>query len=149
MTLNKERASYGVVGYGYVGKGTDLLLNTAIDRQLYSARVNIFDTNKSLCSRGITSLKDLTDSRLIFVCVPTPMQEDGTCYTDIVDSVVNDLKSYGVDPWRIIIRSTVTIGTAERLGVNFMPEFLTERNWKQDVIAVSYTHLTLPTKRIV
>ena len=134
MTLNREQDSFGVVGYGYVGKGTELLLKTAIGRQFYSARVNIFDTNKSLCSQGITSLKHLTDSRLIFVCVPTPMQEDGTCYTDIVDSVVNDLKSYGVDPWRIIIRSTITIGTSERLGVNFMPEFLTERNWEQDIL---------------
>ena len=134
MTLNKEPDSYGIVGWGYVGKGTELLLRTAINRQFYSARIHIFDTDKSLCTHNIFALKDLANCKLIFVCVPTPMQEDGTCYTDIVDSVVNDLKSYGVDPWRIIIRSTVTIGTAERLGVNFMPEFLTERNWKQDVL---------------
>ena len=134
MTLNKEQKSYGIVGGGYVGKGTELLLSTAIKRQFSSARIHIFDTNKDLCSYRIFSLKDLANCKLIFVCVPTPMQEDGTCYTDIVDSVVNDLKSYGVEPWRIIIRSTVTIGTSERLGVNFMPEFLTERNWSEDVL---------------
>ena len=134
MTLNREQKSYGIVGCGYVGKGTELLLKTAIKRQFSSSRVHIFDTNKALCSYRISSLKDLANCKLIFVCVPTPMQEDGTCYTDIVDSVVEDLKSYGVDPWRIIIRSTVTIGTSERLGVNFMPEFLTERNWTEDVL---------------
>lgn len=132
--MNKEQKSYGVVGRGYVGKGTELLLKTAIKRQFSGARVHIFDTDKALCSYRISSLKDLVDCKLIFVCVPTPMQEDGTCYTDIVDSVVNDLKSYGVEPWRIVIRSTVTIGTSERLGVNFMPEFLTERNWTEDVL---------------
>ena len=32
----------------------------------------------------------------------------------------------------IIIRSTVPPGTCDKLECNFMPEFLTELNWKDD-----------------
>ena len=71
---------------------------------------------------------------LIFICVPTPMNEDGSCHLSIVDSVVSKLKSFGAETDKIILRSTVPVGTSMSMGVNFMPEFLTEKNWKQDVV---------------
>ena len=33
-----------------------------------------------------------------------------------------------------MIRSTVPVGTSKSLGVNFMPEFLTEANWENDFV---------------
>ena len=59
------------------------------------------------------------------------MNEDGSCHLDMVKSVVNDL-SHIIDKSKIFIRSTVPTGTSKSLGVNFMPEFLTEANWEDD-----------------
>jgi len=63
--------------------------------------------------------------------VPTPSNEDGSCCTDIVESVINDLKA-SAEGVPIVIRSTVPVGFCQKHGVNFMPEFLTEKNWKKD-----------------
>lgn len=68
---------------------------------------------------------------IVFVAVPTPMKSTGECDLSIVESVVSSVKQVDNDK-PIILRSTVPPGTTERLGVSFMPEFLTERNWEQD-----------------
>jgi UDPglucose 6-dehydrogenase len=60
------------------------------------------------------------------------MSEDGSCHVGIVETVVYDLIGLGIKMRDIIVRSTVPVGTCERLGVSFMPEFLTEANWKED-----------------
>ena len=118
-----------------MGKGTEALFRPDMAPRIY-------DKDSNLC-KGANCLDDVTNCSLLFVCVPTPMRADGTCHTDIVEEVVNELKAKGVEPWRIIIRSTVPPGTSEALGVNFMPEFLTERNWKKD--AQNCTDLVLGT----
>ena len=119
-----SRAKIGVIGFGYVGRATRLALN---------ADVVVYDTDPALCIPIGTTMKDLKNCSLIFVCVPTPMKPDGTCHTKIVEEVVHSLTAMCIDPLCIFIRSTVPCGTCERLGVNFMPEFLTEKNWKEDV----------------
>ena len=68
---------------------------------------------------------------IVFVAVPTPMLKDGTCHTDIVVSVVKELKKAN-EAANIVIRSTVPPGTSKSLGVSFMPEFLTEANANKD-----------------
>lgn len=118
----------GIVGYGYVGKGTEILVSNPIN----DADIVVYDKDPSLCKPEGKCFDDLHGCMVVFVCVPTPMNEDGSCHTDIVSSVVCRLKGHGIDPWRIIIRSTVPVGTSEALGVNFMPEFLAERTWKED-----------------
>jgi UDPglucose 6-dehydrogenase len=79
----------------------------------------------------------------IFVCVPTPMNPDGSCNTSIVEDVVGKiaeaadrLQCHGVV---VVIKSTVIPGTTLKLNrrhsnihVCFNPEFLTERNFVQD-----------------
>ena len=116
----------GIVGNGYVGKATALLKKEGVE-------VLIWDIDRK--KRNIDSFEDLSKCDLIFVCVPTPMNEDGSCHTEIVEKVVHDLYSLvkikGED---IIVRSTVPVGTCERLGVSFMPEFLTEARWREDFI---------------
>lgn len=78
----------------------------------------------------------------IFVCVPTPMNNEGHCDLGIVDDVMTQLNEsaeyLGTRPV-IILKSTVIPGTVERLNktyrhllVCFNPEFLTERNFIQD-----------------
>lgn len=78
----------------------------------------------------------------VFVCVPTPMNADGSCNTDIVESVVaqiNEASAKLNQKTIVVVKSTVPPGTCEKLGekytdcyVCFNPEFLTERNAVED-----------------
>ena len=85
-------------------------------------------------------------SGVYFVCVPTPMYEDGAPDTSIVEDVLELISSapYVSDsPERIaVIKSTVPPGSTERwnqkfnesgLHVVFNPEFLTEANAVNDM----------------
>ena len=62
------------------------------------------------------------------------MEFDGTCLLEIVNEVVKELIAIGCPSTNIVLRSTVPVGTSEKLGVNFMPEFLTEAHWEADVL---------------
>jgi len=93
----------------------------------------IYDKEEDKCQPKGTSLIQMKECSLVFVCVPTPMNEDGSCHIDMVISSVEDLVSVGVSTNNIVVRSTVPVGTCKSLNVSFMPEFLTEKNWKQDV----------------
>ena len=118
----------GVIGNGFVGKATSILQNNNVD-------IRIYDINPELCSPRGTKIEDLKECELIFVSVPTPMDDTGKCYLGIVESVVNELKNKGVvtEPMNhIVIRSTVLPGTSDKLGCYFMPEFLTEKNFMED-----------------
>lgn len=81
----------------------------------------------------------------IFICVPTPMNPDGSCNLSIVESVLSELddlaraslpkKKFKV----VVIKSTVPPGTTEamdekfeKLRVVFNPEFLTEARPVED-----------------
>lgn len=73
----------------------------------------------------------------VFVCVPTPMNTDGSCNTSIVESVVMDIDKYAKPENKVVavIKSTVIPGTTDKLNklckniqVCFNPEFLTEAN---------------------
>lgn len=63
----------------------------------------------------------------VFVCVPTPMADDGSCNTSIVEEVVA-----WVEAPLILLRSTVAPGTTDRLRARygkrivFQPEYLGE-----------------------
>ena len=63
----------------------------------------------------------------VFVCVPTPMKDDRTCDTSIVEEAVA-----WIEAPLIVVRSTVTPGTTDRLcqkygkHVIFQPEYLGE-----------------------
>lgn len=87
-----------------------------------------------------TKLKDVLNSEITFICVPTPSNPDGSCDTSIVKTVVKELMEFqygGV----IAIKSTVTPGTTSELikrhnnpRICFVPEFLRERCALTDMI---------------
>jgi len=58
------------------------------------------------------------------------MNKNGSCYTKIVDDVIDSLKDFTIP--HIVVRSTVPIEFSKVHNVNFMPEFLTEKNWRVD-----------------
>ena len=113
----------GIVGNGYVGQATSLFKSEDVE-------VAIWDTDPE--KRNINSIQELSDCSLVFVCVPTPMDRDGSCYLKIVEDVVSELVDVGINKPDIVVRSTVPVGTCNKLGVSFMPEFLTEANWEND-----------------
>ena len=119
----------GIVGNGYVGAATALLSSRNVSEFIY-------DIDPDKCSHVALQLADLVEScSFIFVCVPTPMNHDGSCSTFLVDKVVIELLDLGYKAERIIVKSTVPVGTCRRLGVMFMPEFLTEKNWREDYLS--------------
>lgn len=118
----------GIVGNGFVGKATRLLENCETQFLIYDLRPEF------CCPPGIT-LNHLSKCDLIFISVPTPMQTNGKCHLNIVESVINDLNKI-IDHTKtfIVIRSTVLPGTSDKLNCYFMPEFLTEKNYVDDFI---------------
>jgi dTDP-glucose 4,6-dehydratase len=116
----------GVVGNGFVGKATTILENSEVE-------LIVYDINPELCKPKGTTVKDLAACSLVFVSVPTPMNNDGSCHLDIVKSAISSIREV-IDESKthIVLRSTVPIGTSKNLKCFFMPEFLTEANFKQD-----------------
>lgn len=113
----------GIVGNGFIGQATMLLSN---GHEIY-----IYDIIPEKCHPKLTTMDDIRNCDIIFICVPTPMYEDGSCCLTFVYSVINELSTVKE---KIVLRSTVPVGTCDELNVNFMPEFLTEKNWKNDVL---------------
>lgn len=86
-----------------------------------------------------TSIKNVLDTEIIFICVPTPTREDGSCDTSIVESVIEQINTCRVQTKItkseiIAIKSTVAPRTTELfaskykdLQFAFVPEFLRER----------------------
>jgi UDPglucose 6-dehydrogenase len=118
----------GIVGGGFVGSATSLLACKDITTVT-------FDLNPERCIPKGTVVSDLTDCDFVFVCVPTPTHESGECNLRIVETCIRGLQKNNIH--NIVLRSTVPPGTSESLGVSFMPEFLTEANWKQDFYTCS------------
>jgi UDPglucose 6-dehydrogenase len=80
-----------------------------------------------------SKFQDLLDTEIIYICVPTPSNPDGSCDTSIVRNVVDTLISSNYKGI-IAIKSTVEPGTTQSLSeqyysekICFVPEFLRER----------------------
>ena len=116
----------GIIGNGFVGKATNQLKCKDIE-------ILAYDINPELCEPIGLQLVDMNQCEIIFVSVPTPMSNDGSCYTNIIESVFNDLEKINYKGF-IVLRSTVPVGTSDRLNCYFMPEFLTEKNFINDFI---------------
>jgi len=118
----------GIVGNGFVGKATHHLANPNVE-------CCVVDIRKELCIPPGTTITDMASCDIVFVCVPTPMEESGSCHLSMVESALESLHNV-IDITRtsIILRSTVPPGTCDRMGCYFMPEFLTEKRYIHDVI---------------
>ncbi len=115
----------GIIGKGFVG----------------SAVANGFDKD---CEQVIVdpkytdnTIEDALDCKLIFVCVPTPVAEDGSCDVSIVDDVLIELSMRdfkGV----VAVKSTIIpdylheFKKSYDLKIVYNPEFLTEANANED-----------------
>lgn len=86
-----------------------------------------------------TDIVDVLDTEIVYICVPTPSNTDGSCNTDIVELVIArllDLDYQGI----IAIKSTIPPGTTDSFikkytdSIVFVPEFLKERSAEYDFI---------------
>ena len=116
----------GIIGNGFVGNATLQLKCNNID-------VLAYDLNPKLCIPPNMKFTDLLDCSIIFISVPTPMNKNGSCYLEIIKSVISALDNINYNNF-IVLRSTVPVGTSDNLNCFFMPEFLTEKNYINDFI---------------
>jgi len=111
----------GIIGLGVVGKackfGFELIGHEVLSHDIALG----------------TSIKELSHTKVIFVCVPTPSNPDGSCDTSIVESVVSDLHAIHYSGI-VAVKSTVSPGTMDELkrkygflNLAMVPEFLRER----------------------
>jgi len=144
--------SIGIVGNGFVGAAIAAGLSPA-------CKVRIHDKNEL---RSLNTLEDTVNlSDVVFVSVPTPMNEDGSINLKIVESVFEEITRVKDNPDCIIVlKSTVVPGTTKalakkypNLNIVYNPEFLTERkahfdfnNQSRIVLGGELKHLDLITK---
>ena len=117
----------GIIGYGFVGKAMENGIKDNVDIFLVDPILN-------------TKISDLKDflPEIIFICVPTPMNEDGSQDLRIINSVLKEIKENSINS-KIVIKSTVlpdSIIEIEKLipDVIYNPEFLREKHAFEDFI---------------
>lgn len=138
----KNNKIIGIIGQGFVGSAV---------REKFKKSFRVFawdkkwDNLKQFSGNNETSIANydqleeiVRHSEFVFVCVPTPMYEDGQCDTSIVESVLSEINNACEKLGKqtiAIVKSTISPGTTNRLNgmfdkinVMFNPEFLTEAN---------------------
>lgn len=147
--------SISVVGQGFVGgslttvfaeKGTVVYTYDKTGKQATGGRHPQTRNGVTLPAESVAQLVDACEtkddfSKVYFVCLPTPMYEDGSADLSIVEGVLDELAR--IPGERIaVVKSTVPPGSTERwntkykgtgLHVIFNPEFLTEANALDDM----------------
>ena len=118
----------GIIGQGFVGNAVYQKFKEYYD-------VFTYDLDKSKSN----SPKDkIYNCKFIFLCLPTPMNVDGSCHINIVENEIMLLNIFAKGN-TVIIKSTVPPGTVKKwnstfvdLNIVFNPEFLTEANAVKD-----------------
>ena len=124
----------GIIGNGFVG-------NAIAHAFIPYMTVRIFDKDPE---KSLDKLEDVVNhSDVVFVCVPTPMREDGTIDLSIVESVFDSIEACKDNSSKpvFVLKSTVVPGTTRELKkkhpnlpIVFNPEFLTERHARFDFL---------------
>lgn len=118
-----------IIGHGFVGK--------AVDYGFSSSKIEKFIIDPKYG----TKIEDLADKNIdiTFVCVPTPMKDDGDIDSSIVEECVHYLKQ-NVSGF-IVIKSTVTpvildmfINRISATRIVYNPEFLMEKSANEDFV---------------
>ena len=125
-----KKFKVGVIGNGFVGEAISFAFSSTSD--LY-----IYDTDPL---RSLNDLESLHNCDFVFICVPTPMFEDGSQDLSFVESAFKNATKKPI----YILKSTVLPGTTNELSkkykkfkIMFSPEFLTERTAKLDMLTQS------------
>jgi UDPglucose 6-dehydrogenase len=123
--------SIGIIGLGFVGSAVRSSFDDGITKLV------LVDTDPS---RGTGTYEELLECEGVFICVPSPMNTDGSCDSSILENVLEKLKNYnGV----IISKCTVPPGKYADLNTRYKnlvysPEFLTAANAELDYINAKF-----------
>ena len=116
----------GIVGLGFVGNALEKVINS---------NVPIIKIDPKLD----TSVRDLENQEcnILFICVPTPMDEGGGQDLKIVTKVLNEIEKYSTDSL-VVMKSTILPDKIDGLSKDFPsfvynPEFLRERHAFEDL----------------
>tara|TARA_B110000879_G_scaffold103590_1_gene139824 strand:- start:22363 stop:23175 length:813 start_codon:yes stop_codon:yes gene_type:complete len=116
----------GIIGQGFVG-------NAVYQKFKNHFSVDTFDID---ASKANASYEKVIQNNFIFICLPTPMNPDGSCNTCIVEGEIEKLDKLG--KYTIVVKSTIIPGTTKAWNkkynsdIVFNPEFLTEKNAVKD-----------------
>lgn len=122
----------GIIGYGFVGESQAFAFSPVADIKIFDIEV----------AKRTHELDEVLDQDLVFVCIPTPMKEDGTQDISLVEGFFYQVEKFRANPI-YILKSTVLPGTTKRLAdkfnlnIVFCPEFLTEKTAKLDMLTQS------------
>jgi len=111
----------GVMGLGFVGTATKEVLEKHHKLYCYDPKIARYNY-----------INELRYAEIIFVCVGTPMQEDGSEDMSYIRSAIQSIKELGTNPI-VCIKSTIPPGTCKELSDEFdlvignNPEFLREK----------------------
>ena len=116
-----------IIGYGFVGKALKNALKNNVEIFIVDPKLST-DTN---------DLKNF-DPDIVFVCVPTPMNDDGTQNIQILESIVNKLYKFN-NSALIVLKSTVLPSYLSEIAkkipkIVYNPEFLREDFSNEDFI---------------
>lgn len=118
----------GIIGQGFVG-------NAIYQKFRSFYNVKTYDLDESKCN---STEEEVFNCEVVFVCLPTPMREDGSCATFIVENTLAALNANNKTDV-VVIKSTVIPGSVEKwnnkygnIQIIHNPEFLTERNAVQE-----------------
>ena len=126
----------GIIGKGFVGSAVQFGFSTSVG---CDADVKVYDIapNKSIHTLEET----INESDFVFLSVPTPSNRAGSINIDILDDALNNINEVSECRNVILVRSTVTPGTTQKLQMKYIdlnllfnPEYLTERSAKFDFI---------------
>ena len=103
----------GIIGQGFVG-------NAVCNKFKNYYNLFTFDLDTSLCNSSFEKVVD--KCKYIFVCLPTPMNKDGSCHIGIVEELLIKLDNYSeqVNQFKtIIVKSTIPPGTTKKWNDKF------------------------------
>lgn len=143
--------NFAVIGQGFVGGslttvfselGFDVFSYDKSGKKAEGAKSPVSSDSHINCVRDLVIACEKLESftKVYFVCLPTPMYEDGSADLTIVEGVLRELSE--IPGERIaVVKSTVPPGSTQRwnelfghrLHVIFNPEFLTEANALNDM----------------
>jgi UDPglucose 6-dehydrogenase len=120
----------GIIGQGFVG-------NAVYQKFKEAYEVLTYDLIKDKCN---STFKEVVDQcEFIFLCLPTPMGDEGKCNTFIVEDVLREISYIAKSLKIIILKSTIPPGKTDSWNVItsnvyicFNPEFLTAANAVED-----------------
>lgn len=122
-----KKLKLGIVGHGFVGKATDWGFNKRISKFIVDPLLN-------------TRVSDLKDFKpeIVFICVPTPMGDDGSQDSSIIEEVIKELIIYCPNAIKVV-KSTVLPSILDKLHkldskLIYNPEFLREKHANTDFI---------------